>query len=504
MSEAELKDSTRAFLDSGPKQLFINNGWVAPQSGEYFASLNPASGKPLAEIALANEADVDAAVAAARAAFKGHWSQKFLAGDRAALLFKLADLIDAHADTLAELETLDNGKPYRVSRKGDLPYVTKHLRYQAGWADKIEGSTVPVTFPNQFVYTRREPLGVVAAIIPWNFPLLMAIWKLGPALTAGNTLILKPAEQTPLSALYLADLVAEAGFPPGVVNILTGPGLPTGAALAAHMDIDKLAFTGSTAVGAKIMEAAARSNLKRVSLELGGKSPNVIFADADIPAAVRGAQWAVFSTAGQECVAGSRIFVERAIYNEALDALKGHVEKMQVNHGFAEKVHVGPIITEAQMKRIQGYVTDGQKAGAEIISGGAAIKDLGDGYFFEPTIFAYQDDSLPLVQEEIFGPVAAVTAFDDWDELIQRANSTMYGLAAGVWTRDIAKGHNYAHQVQAGTVWINGYGMIDPAAPFGGYKMSGFGREMGKESIELYTQVKTVWVNTYQDTSKPE
>jgi acyl-CoA reductase-like NAD-dependent aldehyde dehydrogenase len=439
---------------------------------------------------------VDAAVDAARTAFKGDWSQKLLAGDRAALLFKLADLIDAHADTLAELETLDNGKPYRVARRGDLPYVTKHLRYQAGWADKIEGSTVPVTFPNQFVYTRREPLGVVGAIIPWNFPLLMAIWKLGPALTTGNTLVLKPAEQTPLTALYLADLIVEAGFPPGVVNILTGPGLPTGAAMAAHPDIDKIAFTGSTSVGAKIMEAAAQSNLKRVSLELGGKSPNVVFADADMAAAIRGAQWAVFSTAGQECVAGTRLFVERSAYDEVLDGLKTNAEKMIVNHGFAEKVHVGPVISADQMKRIQGYVQEGEKAGAEIISGGGAVEGVGDGYFLEPTIFAYQDDSLKLVQEEIFGPVAAVTAFDSEEELIERANATMYGLAAGVWTRDVGKAHRYAHAVQAGTVWINGYGMIDPAAPFGGYKMSGFGREMGKESIELYTQVKTVWVNT--------
>jgi aldehyde dehydrogenase (NAD+)/phenylacetaldehyde dehydrogenase len=495
----ELQKATLAFLEDGPKKLFINNEWIDGKSGESFSSINPATGEILAELALAGEEDVNAAVEAAHAAYyQGPWGQKMLAGQRAELLFKLADLIDEHADVLAELETLDNGKPYRVARRGDLPYVTKHLRYQAGWADKIEGSTVPVTFPNQFVYTRREPLGVVGAIIPWNFPLLMAIWKLGPALTTGNTIILKPAEETPLSALYLADLVVEAGFPAGVVNILTGPGLPTGAAMAAHMGISKLAFTGSTAVGAKIMEAAANSNLKSVSLELGGKSPNVIFADADMKAAVRGAQWAVFSTAGQECVAGTRLFVQRSAYDEVLETLSANVQKMKVNHGFAEKVHVGPIISDQQKKTIQSYIAEGKKAGAEIVTGGGEVEGLEAGNFLQPTIFAYENDDLSIVQEEIFGPVAAVTAFDDWDELIQRANSTMYGLAAGVWTRDVARAHRYAHQVQAGTVWINGYGMIDPAAPFGGYKMSGFGREMGKESIQLYTQVKTVWVNTEQ------
>jgi len=495
LPDYNFQPATLKFLEDSPKKLFINNEWVAPQSGETFATRNPANAAVLAEVALANAADVDAAVAAAQAAFPA-WAG-MIAGERGALLFKLADLIDQHADVLAELETLDNGKPIRVARRGDLPYVTKHLRYQAGWADKIEGSTVPVTFPNQFVYTRREPLGVVGAIIPWNFPLLMAIWKLGPALAAGNTLILKPAEQTPLTALYLAELAREAGFPPGVLNVLTGPGLPTGAAMAEHAHIAKLAFTGSTSVGARIMEAAAKSNLKRVSLELGGKSPNVIFADSDIPAAIRGAQWAVFSTAGQECVAGTRLFVERGVYDQVLEGLTANVGKMVVDHGFAEKVHVGPVISAEQLERVSGYIEEGKKAGAEVHIGGERVGDaLKDGYFLKPTVFSYSDDSLRLVQEEIFGPVAAVTAFDDEDELIARSNATQYGLAAGVWTRDIGKAHRYAHAVQAGTVWINGYGMIDPAAPFGGYKMSGFGREMGKEAIDLYTQVKTVWVNT--------
>ncbi len=495
LPDYSFQPATLKFLESSPKKLFINNEWVEGSSGETFATRNPATGAVLAEVALANAADVDAAVTAAQAAFPA-WSQT-IAAERGELLFKLAALIDEHADTLAELETLDNGKPIRVARRGDLPYVTKHLRYQAGWADKIEGSTVPVTFPDQLVYTRREPLGVVGAIIPWNFPLLMAIWKLGPALAAGNTLILKPAEQTPLTALYLADLVREAGFPAGVVNILTGPGLPTGAAMAAHPHIAKIAFTGSTSTGARIMEAAAKSNLKRVSLELGGKSPNVIFADADLAAAIRGAQWAVFSTAGQECVAGTRLFVERKVFDQVLDGLTANVEKMVVDHGFAEKVHVGPLISAEQLERVAGYISEGKQAGAQIVTGGEGLSDeLQGGYFLKPTVFSYQDDSLRLVQEEIFGPVAAVTAFDEEDELIARANATQYGLAAGVWTRDVGKAHRYAHAVQAGTVWINGYGMIDPAAPFGGYKMSGFGREMGKEAMDLYTQVKTVWVST--------
>src|SRR3990172_345428 len=494
LPEYNFQVSTIRFLEISPKQLFINNEWVNSHSGKTFPTINPATGQALAEIAQADASDVDSAVDAAKAAFPA-WSQT-IAADRAMLLFKLADLIDAHADALAELETLDNGKPLRVARRGDLPYVTKHLRYQAGWADKIEGTTVPVTFPNQFVYTRREPLGVVGSIIPWNFPLLMAIWKLGPALASGNTLVLKPAEQTPLTAVYLADLVKEAGFPPGVVNILTGPGEPTGAAMAAHMDIAKIAFTGSTAVGAKIMEAAAKSNLKRVSLELGGKSPNAIFADADLTAAVRGAPWAVFSTAGQECVAGSRLFVERPVYDQVFAGLKSSVEKMVVNHGFAEKAHVGPMISEQQLERVTSYIDEGKKGGAERVTGGERLGDgFNDGYFLKPAVFAYRDDSLRLVQEEIFGPVAAVTAFDSFDQLIARANATQYGLAAGVWTRDIGRGHRSAPAAQARTGWIKGYGMIDPAAPFGGYKMSGFGREMGKEAIDLYTQVKTVWVS---------
>jgi acyl-CoA reductase-like NAD-dependent aldehyde dehydrogenase len=493
----DLQASTRSFLAGPAKGLLINGEWVSAASGNNFQTINPATGQPLAEVALAGERDVDLAVQAAREAFQsGPWS-RMSGEERGRLLWKLADLVDEHADELAELETLDNGKPLRVSRRGDLPQTSKHFRYYAGWASKLEGSTIPVSIPNQFVYTLREPVGVVGLIIPWNFPVLMSSWKLAPALACGNTTILKPAEETPLTALRLGELTIEAGFPAGVINILTGPGQPTGAALTAHLDIDKIAFTGSTAVGRQVMQAAASSNLKKISLELGGKSPNVIFADADLDRSVKGATWAVFSTAGQECVAGSRLFVERAVYDEVLEGLAGQANRMRVGSGFTENVHIGPLISETQLGRVLSYIDSGTKSGAEVISGGERlVGELAAGYFMQPTVFAHQDDTLEIVKAEIFGPVVAVTAFDSWDELVSRSNDTRYGLAAGVWTRDIGKAHRFAQAVQAGTVWVNSYGLFDPAAAFGGYKESGFGREMGREGLDLYTQVKTVWVNT--------
>ncbi len=494
-TEIELQSSTLSFLSSGPKKLLIGGEWVAAVQGETFPTLNPATGETLVEVALAGREDVDRAVAAARNAFeKGPWG-KISGEERAQILWKIAELIEKNGDELAELETLDNGKPLRVSRRGDIPFAARHFRYYAGWAGKLEGNTIPVSIPNQLVYTLHEPMGVVGLIIPWNFPLLMAAWKLAPALACGNTVILKPAEETPLTALRLGELMQEAGMMPGVVNILTGPGEPTGAAISAHTGIDKIAFTGSTEVGRKIMQASAASNLKRVSLELGGKSPNVVFADADLSKAIKGSLWAAFSTSGQECVAGTRLFVERPVYDQVLQGLAEEAGKVRVGGGFTPKVHIGPIISQQQLDRVMGYIHSGERAGAQVVAGGQRLGgELSQGYFLAPTIFAHQTDDLKIIQEEIFGPVAAVTAFDDWDELVSRANSTHYGLAAGAWTQDLSKAHRFAQAVKAGTVWVNGYGTFDAAAPFGGYKESGFGREMGKEALELYTQTKTVWI----------
>jgi acyl-CoA reductase-like NAD-dependent aldehyde dehydrogenase len=493
-ADVKLQQDTLDFLGSGPKKLLIGGEWVDAANGETFATVNPATGEELVQIAAAGAEDVDRAAAAARAAFAGEWS-KWSGAQRGDVLWKVADLLEKHTQEFAELETLDNGKTLRVSSRVDVPQAVKHFRYYAGWASKLEGSTIPVSFPNQLVYTLREPMGVVGLIIPWNFPLMMSAWKLAPALACGNTCILKPAEETPLTALRLGELLVEAGVPAGVVNILTGPGVPTGSSITAHPDIDKVAFTGSTEVGRKIMEAAAVSNLKRVSLELGGKSPNVVFADADMSKAIRGATWAVFSTTGQECVAGTRLFVERSAYQQVLDGLVAEAQKIKVGSGF-DKVHLGPVISEQQLNRVMGYIESGKKDGANVATGGERVGgDLANGYFLPPTIFEHSDDTLKIVREEIFGPVVAVTAFDNWDELVSRANTTEYGLAAGVWTNDIGKAHRFAHAVKAGTVWINQYGYIDAAAPFGGYKQSGFGREMGKEALDLYTQTKAVWVN---------
>ncbi len=496
LPEVKLQPETSAFLSATPKKLLIGEQWVEAASGEAAHTMNPATGKPLAEVALAGKEDVDRAVEVAREAFEtGPWSR--MSGEqRGELLWRVADLILEHADGLAELDTLDNGKPLRVSRRGDIPQAVRYFRYFAGWAGKIEGSSVPVSIPNQLVYTLREPMGVVGLITPWNFPLLMAAWKLAPALACGNTVLLKPAEEAPLSALRLGELLLEAGIPPGVVNILTGPGEPTGAAISAHPGIDKVAFTGSTAVGRKIMAAAAASNLKRVSLELGGKSPNVVFADADLDGSIKGATWAAFSTSGQECVAGARLFIEDSVFEQVVEGLSAQAQRLRVDHGFAEKVHLGPIISEQQLETVLGYIESGKGGGAEIVTGGERMGgSLSEGYFLRPTIFTHADDSLELVRQEIFGPVVAATPFQDWDELIQRANATSYGLAAGVWTRDVGKAHRFARDVKAGTVWINNYGLFDAAAPFGGYKESGFGREFGREGLELYTQLKTVWVN---------
>lgn len=495
LPDVELKPNTLTFLQSGAKKLLIGGEWVDAADGVTFESINPATGKVIAQVAAAGADDVDRAVTAARKAFEDNTWSKMSGAERGNLLWKIADLIERYTDELAELETLDNGKPLRVSSRVDIPQAVKHFRYYAGWASKLEGSTIPVNLPNQLVYTVREPMGVVGLIIPWNFPLLMSAWKLAPALACGNTCILKPAEQTPLTALRLGEIMQEAGVPAGVVNILTGYGVPTGSSLAAHPGIDKVAFTGSTEVGRKVLAASASSNLKRVSLELGGKSPNVIFADADLGRTIKGATWAVFSNAGQECIAGSRLFVERSVYDQVVEGLAAESQKIRVGSGFGN-AHLGPLVSQEQIDRVLGYVQSGKSGGAQVVAGGERLGgELADGYFLPPTVVTHQDDSLEMVREEIFGPVVAVTAFDDWDDLVARANGTAYGLAAGVWTRDISRAHRFAAAVKAGTVWINQYGLIDAAAPFGGYKESGFGREMGKDALELYTQVKTVWVN---------
>ncbi|MCB9127670.1 MAG: aldehyde dehydrogenase family protein [Ardenticatenales bacterium] len=491
---AQLLDETRAFIERGKHGLLINNEWVEPKSNEFFALYDPANGMPMGVAAAAGAEDVADAVAAASQAFApdSEW-RRMTPQKRGELLWKVADLIEAHGRELAELDTIDNGKPYRNSFYGDVPQAVAHFRYYAGWTTKIEGAVKPVGYPHTLNYTRREPLGVCGLIIPWNFPLLMCAWKLAPALACGNTAILKPAEQTPLSALRLGELMVEAGLPAGVVNILTGYGVPTGSALVEHPDVDKISFTGSTEVGKLIMRNAA-DNLKKVSLELGGKSPNVVFADAEMGKAVKGAMWAVFGNTGQMCTAGSRLFVQRSAFDEFVEGLAEAANSIRVGHGWA-KNHLGPVVSEEQLDRVLGYIAQSKENGMELRRGGQRIGD--EGYFVEPTIISHeaaQDDSA-LVREEIFGPVVAVTPFDDWEEVVARANDTDYGLASGIWTQDLSKAHRLADALQAGTVWINAYNLFDAASPFGGYKASGFGREMGKEAIELYTQVKSIWVS---------
>lgn len=471
--------------------MFIGGKWVDSQSGKTFPTINPATGEVICQVAEGDKADIDLAVKAARKAFEsGPWP-KMSAAERGRLLHKLADAIEANIDELAALETLDNGKPLRDARNADLPLTVKAYRYYAGWADKIHGKTIPIE-GNYFCYTRHEPVGVVGQIIPWNFPLLMQAWKWGPALAAGNTLVLKPAEQTPLTALYVARLAQEVGFPDGVINVVPGYGPTAGAALSSHMDVDKVAFTGEGATGKIVMTAAAQSNLKRVSLELGGKSPNIIFADADLDAAIEGAYFALFFNQGQCCCAGSRLFVEESIHDKLVDKLAAKAKAQQVGDPFDPNTTQGPQVSQEQMERILGYIESGKKEGAQCVTGG---KRLGDkGYFVEPTLFTNVKDEMKIAKEEIFGPVMNVLKFKDVNDVIERGNRTTYGLAAAVWTRDIKKAHAIANSLRAGTVWVNCYDVFDAAAPFGGYKQSGIGRELGEYALELYTEVKTVTV----------
>jgi acyl-CoA reductase-like NAD-dependent aldehyde dehydrogenase len=437
--------------------------------------------------------DVDRAVKAARAAFEGPW-RKLSAADRGKLLWKLAELIERNADELAELETRDNGKPIFESRKIDLPSVVDNFQYYGGWASKIHGETIPVRGP-YLNYTLREPLGVVAAIVPWNFPLSLAAWKLAPALAAGNAVVLKPAEQTPLTALRLGALAAEAGFPPGVLNVITGTGPVTGRALVEHPDVDKVAFTGSTEVGRDIMQRAA-GTLKRVSLELGGKSPNVIFADSDLEAAIRGATSGIFYGKGEVCAAGSRLLVQRDVHDEVVEKLVGRAKKLVPGDPLKPDTRMGALVSREQKEKVLRYIARGREEGAELKTGGNEARvDGGKGFFVEPTVFDNVRNDMTIAREEIFGPVLAVIPFSDVDEAARLANDSSYGLAAAVWSRDIGKAHRMAREIKAGTVWINCYNVYDSASPFGGYKQSGYGRDLGMHALEQYTQVKSVWVS---------
>ncbi len=473
-------------------KILINNRWLDSVSGKSFQTINPATGEVLAEVAEADSADVDLAVKAARKAFHAKAAWRRMSGaDRGKLLNRLADLIEKNVDELAALESLDNGKPRHVARTADLPLVIACYRYYAGWADKIQGKTIPVS-GDYFCYTRHEPVGVVGQIIPWNFPLLMQAWKLAPALACGNTVVLKVAEQTPLSALRIGELIVEAGFPEGVVNILPGYGPTAGAAIAQHMDVDKVAFTGSTEVGHLIMKAAAESNLKRVTLELGGKSPNIVFGDADMDAAIEGSHFALFFNQGQCCCAGSRAFVEEKVYDEFVERSTERAKRRRVGDPFDRITEQGPQVDQDQFNKVLSYVEAGKQEGARLMCGGERVGDR--GYFVAPTVFADVRDEMKIAQEEIFGPVMSILKFKDMDELVDRANQTIYGLAAAVWTRDIGKAHHIANNVRAGTVWVNCFDVFDAAAPFGGFKQSGIGRELGEYGLQQYSEIKTVTV----------
>ncbi|GMA51371.1 aldehyde dehydrogenase [Alicyclobacillus contaminans] len=486
----ELKPRVVEFL-KGTKRLFINGEFVDSVSGKTFETYNPATGEVLAVVSEAGPEDVDRAVQAARKAFdEGKWARMSPAR-RSRLMYLLADAMEAHKEELAQLETLDNGKPIRESMHGDIPLAIEHIRYYAGWATKITGQTIPVS-GNFFNYTRHEPVGVVGQIIPWNFPLLMAVWKIGAALAMGCTVVLKPAEQTPLSALYLAALVQEVGFPEGVFNVVPGFGETTGAALVEHPKVDKIAFTGSTAVGKIIMKQAA-DTMKRVTLELGGKSPNIILPDADMKRAIPGAFMGIMFNQGQVCCAGSRLFIQKKVYDNVVADLADLAKKVKQGPGLDESTEMGPLVSDEQQARVLRYIEAGRQEGAQVVVGGASVFDK--GYFVAPTIFADVKDEMTIAREEIFGPVVAAMPFEDLDDVIRRANDSDYGLAAGLWTENLRSAHYVASKLKAGTVWVNCYNAFDAAAPFGGYKQSGIGREMGSYALNNYTEVKDVWIN---------
>ena len=493
---ADLHPLLKDFLSRPLHALLIDGKSVAAASGKTFKTLNPATGETLGAVAEADSADVDRAVAAARAASSGPWS-KLSPAERERVLHKAADLLEARAEAFAQLETLDNGKPIREAKNGDLPLAVGLLRYFGGWPTKIHGETTPVSVPYfpgaKFLhYTVREPVGVVGAIIPWNFPLLMAVERLSPALACGNAVVLKPAEQTPLSALWFGELLLEAGVPPGVVNVVPGFGPTAGAAIARHAGIDKVTFTGSTEVGREVVRASA-GNMKRVSMELGGKSPNIVFADADLDAAAKGVCMGIFYNQGQCCSAGSRVFIERPAYDKMLAALAERAKTVRQGDPLDPKTHMGPLVSAEQRDRVLAYIESGKKEGAQLLCGGAASP--GAGFFVQPTVFGGVKDEMTIAREEIFGPVVSVMPFDSLDESMARANSTDYGLVAAVWTKDVKKAHLAAQKLKAGTVWINCYHFVDAAAPWGGVKQSGYGREKGQYALENYTALKSVWVD---------